>query len=370
MKADEYESITLAVAGQFQARQGDAKGAIQTLSQAIAICERGGFERALDESRIDLAEIYSSQGQFGEAEQLLSAAAAASQRDGELYTLPRHIGTLAGVQVREGKFSEADRTYDRAAAFIDASIGNDPAMLDKTALIKSASNLYVAHFRLLTERLHNPAKAYSVVEQVRGRILTDMLLGGSATSLKAEENERAISSLRLQLTNAGSTSDVERIRERIAMLEQSRWITRDVSILKGRSYSHVTLGSVQHALNSHALIIEYVLDDPASWCVVISRDSIHVIRLAGKKTIEAKLSAYLHAVKQKQRSQPAARALYELLLKPVRPSADVRDLLIVRDGALNLLPFDALQDHSGRYVRENTTISYLPAAGSFYLLAE
>ena len=27
MKADEYESITLAVAGQFQARQGDAKGA-------------------------------------------------------------------------------------------------------------------------------------------------------------------------------------------------------------------------------------------------------------------------------------------------------------------------------------------------------
>jgi len=96
MKADEYESITLAVAGQFQFRQGDAKGAIQTLNQAIAICERGGFERALDESRIALADIYSSQGQFGEAEQLLSAAAAASQGNGELYTLPRRLGTFAG----------------------------------------------------------------------------------------------------------------------------------------------------------------------------------------------------------------------------------------------------------------------------------
>jgi CHAT domain-containing protein len=369
-KADEYESITLAVAGQFQAQQGDAKGAIQTISQAIAICERRGFERALGESRIALANIYSSQGQLGEAEQLLSAAAAASQRNGELYTLPQRLGTLAGVQVREGKFAEADHTYDRAAAFIDASIGNDPAVLDKTALIKSASDLYVAHFRLLTEHLHNPVKAYSVVEQVRGRILTDVLLGGSRTSLKAEENERAMSRFRLQLTNAASTSDVERIRDRIAMLEQSRWITPDVSILKSRRYSHVMLRQVQHALNSHAVILEYVLDDPASWCLVISRDSIHVVRLVSKKTFDAKVSAYLHSVKQKQPCQSAARGLYDLLVKPAGAAVAVRDLLIVRDGILNLVPFDALQDHAGRYAGEDTTISYLPSAGSFYLLSE
>jgi len=56
LKADEYESITLAVAGQFQARQGDPKGAIQTMNQAIAICERGGFQHFLIESQIALAD--------------------------------------------------------------------------------------------------------------------------------------------------------------------------------------------------------------------------------------------------------------------------------------------------------------------------
>ena len=111
MRADEYESVTLAVAGQFQARQGDAKGGIQTLNQVIAIYERRGFQRALGESRVALANIHSSQGQFGEAEQLLWAAADASQQNGELYTLAQRLGALAGVQVREGKFAEADRTY-------------------------------------------------------------------------------------------------------------------------------------------------------------------------------------------------------------------------------------------------------------------
>ena len=36
---------------------------------------------------------------------------------------------------------------------------------------------------------------------------------------------------------------------------------------------------------------------------------------------------------------------------------------------LNLLPFDALREPSGNYVGEHKVISYLPSAGSFYLLA-
>lgn len=75
MKADEYESITLAVAGQFQARQGDAQGAIHTLNQAIATCEHRGFEHLLIESQIALADISSSQGQFGNGERIQSPAA-------------------------------------------------------------------------------------------------------------------------------------------------------------------------------------------------------------------------------------------------------------------------------------------------------
>jgi CHAT domain-containing protein len=155
-----------------------------------------------------------------------------------------------------------------------------------------------------------------------------------------------------------------------SVLEQSRWVTPDVSILKAKSFSHVELRSVQQALNSGTVILEYVLDDPASWCLVIRRDSINILRLGGRKAIEADVAAYLNALKQKQPAQIASRRIYDAILKPAGASLKAHDVLIVRDGALNLLPFDALQDSSGSYAGEHSRISYLPSAGSFYLLSQ
>jgi hypothetical protein len=75
--------------------------------------------------------------------------------------------------------------------------------------------------------------------------MTDMLLGGSQAPVKARENERAISRLQLQMMAAKSTADVEKIRDQISLLEQARWLTPEVSIMKSRSYSHVRLRDVQ-----------------------------------------------------------------------------------------------------------------------------
>ena len=177
---------------------------------------------------------------------------------------------LAGLQVRQGKFVEADNTYDRAAAFVDTNIGNESAVLDKTAWIKSVSDMYVAHFSLIAEHLHNPAKGYSVVEQVRGRIMTDLLLGGSEAPVEARENEKAMSRLRLRMMARNSTAEIQKIRDQMFFLEQARWVTPEVSILKSKRYSHVSLGAVQRTMSTNATIIEYVLAEPSSWCLVIA----------------------------------------------------------------------------------------------------
>src|SRR5207249_11441211 len=58
--------------------------------------------------------------------------------------------------------------------------------------------------------------------------------------------------------------------------------------------------------------------------------------------------------------KPAARALDELVMRPVRKLiGDKQRLLISPDGALNLIPFDALVDEKGKYLVENYEISYL-----------
>ncbi len=60
--------------------------------------------------------------------------------------------------------------------------------------------------------------------------------------------------------------------------------------------------------------------------------------------------------------------LYRELLGRVPSIESHTRLIIVPDGRLHLLPFDALVDSSGRYVLESHVISYAPSASAYYLL--
>ena len=64
-----------------------------------------------------------------------------------------------------------------------------------------------------------------------------------------------------------------------------------------------------------------------------------------------------------------ARNLYDALLRPIGETTQKQNLIIVPDGQLHLVPFDALREASGRYVVETRTVVYSPSATSFYLLS-
>lgn len=369
-QAFEYEAVALITLARIDRTQQRMTEAISDLVEGIRVCESHGYTRSRNEAQLDLADLYASQGDVTKAETLLTQTTTETQRNGELYLLPQRLQVLAGLQMRQGKFVEADRTLDRAAAFVDASIGNDSAILDKTAWIKSVGDLYVQHLSLIADRLNNPAKAYDVIEQVRGRVLTDLLLSGSETTPAARANEAAISRLRLRLFGARTNAEVQDIQNQIFLLEQARWVTPDVSILKSRSYLHVPLWRVQRTMNGNATILEYVLADPASYCLVIRATSVRIVRLPPRQRIDALVRSYLKTVKERKQGEIESAELYEALLAPAADATSVVDLMVVRDGSLNQLPFDALRDKSGMLIGQRVAVSYLPSAASFFLLAE
>jgi len=92
--------------------------------------------------------------------------------------------------------------------------------------------------------------------------------------------------------------------------------------------------------------------------------------LDSKARIEALVAHYLEAVKAKLPALTEARDLYDVLLRPIGEAIQKQSLIIVRDGQLHLVPFDALREASGRYVAESRTVIYSPSATTFYLLAE
>src|SRR5206468_1464571 len=120
-------------------------------------------------------------------------------------------------------------------AFIDSLVGNLSTALEKTAVITASSQIYAEHFALAAGRFKDAAKAYSIIEQVRGRVAADLLASGSIRQSHSEETDREISQLKLKLMAARSTQDVQKFRDQIFMAEQAKWVTPGVNILKRKS---------------------------------------------------------------------------------------------------------------------------------------
>jgi CHAT domain-containing protein len=350
--------------------QGQYTTALSVLEESLPSSQEAGLMRQMAAAQSLLADIYREQGNLSKAEHFATLAAASIQASGDLSSVPAGLQTLAEIEIKQGAYSEADRTYDRAAAFIDSSIGSLSGVLDKTALIKSSSEMYSQHFCLIAEHFNEPAKAFSIIEQVRGRVTTDLLMAGAATSQTARTDERTISRLQLKLMSARSTVQVRSIRDQIFMAEQARWVTPDVNILKARAHETIALGRVEGTVSPSTSILEYVVASPHSYCLVISHVGTRIVPLASSERINKLVVTYLKAVRAKQAAREEGRQLYDILLRPVAGFADKETLVIVPDGPLHLVPFEGLVDDSGRYVVETHTVIYEPSATGFYLLAQ
>jgi CHAT domain-containing protein len=359
---------TLVLAAQISLARDNIRKAVSQLEESIELCKKAGFQQLESQPETILAEIYQHQGDLKKAESFATEAATNAQASGNKWSIPERLKIVAELQTRQGKYVDADHTYDRAAAFIDTGLANASSVLEKNALIKPSSDLYAQHFSLLASTLHDPYKAYKIVEQVRGRVTADLLMAGSINSPAARNVESKISQLQIKLASANTTEEVRRLRDQIFSLQESRWITPGMNILKRRSSETVTLQLVQQHLHSDTAILEYVLAKQQSYCLTITHDSYRIVPLAPQADIEARVADYLTAVKGKLPAHSQAKSLFRLLFDPITEARKKQKLVIVRDGQLHLVPFDAFEDAAGRYVLESHTVAYAPSATSFYLM--
>jgi CHAT domain-containing protein len=198
--------------------------------------------------------------------------------------------------------------------------------------------------------------------------MTDLLMSGDKTSPESLATERNIARLRLQLTAAQSDKNIEKLRDQIFLAEQFRSVTPELSILKAQEHQVITVRQLQESLSNSEALLEYIMDDPASYCLVVTRTSIRIVKLPGEQALSPLAIAYLDKLKAKELAHDEARHLYDVLLGGIPGLQDTKQFIIVRDGQLHLLPFDALIDQAGRYVVESRAVVYAPSATSFFLL--
>ena len=140
----------------------------------------------------------------------------------------------------------------------------------------------------------------------------------------------------------------------------------------------VTLERVQSAIPEDAALIEFAVFRPFDPKVTINSNAYgephyvaYVIRrhapprgkdLGPAKAIDDAVAALRQALRDPRSGDLKARAgaVDEKVMLPLRESmGDAVRLLISPDGALNLIPFEALVDQQGRYLVQQYSISYL-----------
>ena len=101
---------------------------------------------------------------------------------------------------------------------------------------------------------------------------------------------------------------------------------------------------MQRTLAPTEVLLEFVLLEPRSYCLVITTHGVQLVPLPGKTRLESLSQRAREDLQAAERLRAAAsRELYDALLAPVAPHwRGARRLFVVPDGQLHLLPFDAV----------------------------
>jgi CHAT domain-containing protein len=351
----------------------DMAGAEAAFREAAMIAQKASLPRMIAAAYSGLIDVYEARRNWPAAEGAANAALEALQAAEEIYDLPEILAKRAEVEAQVGRLAEADQLYEQATEIVEGMLVNMPTSLTKRSLIGAMSRVYTGHFRLAIEQFHDTAKAFSIIEQARGRSVADSLRYGMRPGQEASPWEIKITSIQQQIRRNPSPArlknllaDLEDAETNLAGAEseRNRKMMREMALLNTKA---VPLKGLQSTLRPDETVLEYVLDDPVSFCLEISAIAATVHRLDSRKQIEAAIDRYLAAVRQRKDASDSGRYLGAALI-PTNGRTKISTLIIIPDGKIHLLPFAGLIGPDSKFLVESTNIFYAPSGNALHVL--
>jgi CHAT domain-containing protein len=360
------EADLLVQMGEVALAEDNLDAAKSHFNQAGRIADEMRLYRTLSYAMFDLANLDRQLGDIENAGDALTAGLKASRRLGDRYYVPRDLTAMAELAVAKNKLRRADRLFEQAEDVLDGILINQHSFEESTARAGSMSSTYLEHFRLAFQ-MGDVGRAFQVLERVRGRTVASHLYArenANNNSPQVVSLEAKIAATQLALLR---TDDA---RERSALLEQLLADERNLAFELNEAglqrqemlLKPAALKTIQAVLGEDEVLVEYVLDEPKSFCIVITRKSADLLVLpAGSNKLQTVTGSYLSELKSRRSGDPFAAELYSLLLEPVLNSFKQSRLIISADGILHLLPFEALS-HGNSFVVDSKVVSYTPSA--------
>lgn len=161
--------------GKFARRRGALSAAERAFTQAAEVASTAALPRQEGEAWLHLSQFYRTNKQPDKAADAIDRGIAAIQRVEDAYDLPEHVAEKAEVQSALGSLAAADASYQHATDLIEGLLVNAPTSQVKSGMIGAMSQIYLAHFRLAWNGLHNAPYSFLIIEGARGRSLLDSI---------------------------------------------------------------------------------------------------------------------------------------------------------------------------------------------------
>jgi CHAT domain-containing protein len=346
---------------------GRPADAIAQYDLALGYARRLKYWRGIAQTGGMLAETYERGNNLGSALASINEAIHANEQlPQELYYVPHNLAIKARILDKLGQAQRSHALFDRSLSLIDSLVATAPTPDVERELLTQLGLVYTSYFESLA-RSGDLAGAFEVVEKARGRIeaqaLEDHALVVPHETTPQEEN---IAQLNLKLLESDKPSVTTLIEQEIDRVELHSDEPELAAIAAKRP---LTLQAVQQHLRPDELVLEYVLAEPVSSVLAITRQSIRKYNLASRSAIEADTAQYRRSIHDRKANPALAEALFQKLLEPVTEYRGSTSIIVIPDGQLHLLPFSAMMSQ-GSYVLTDHVISTSPSSTVLCLLRD
>jgi CHAT domain-containing protein len=333
-------------------------------------------------------------------EKALAAAESATTIAAELDSRDTlwYARTLAGKA--HAKLDHAPQTYTAFTGAISVveSLRSQPVAVSSSE--ENSSLPYLSAIDFLISQ-HRTSEAFQYAEREKTQRLIEMLKAGNARSSKSLSSERRVEEQRLTGKLTLLKLQIEREDEQQTPNETRRSELRQsfqdarvayAAFLRNLYKTNPSVKVARGELEPPALddlrslindtgtaLLEYTITDSNTYLFVLTADRTVARGTQRRSQIEINLKVYPLEVRRHELAaavshfeqllstrdnnyQQSARELYDLLVRPAADQIGLKTkLMIVPDGPLWQLPFDALQPADNYYVADDMEVSYAPS---------
>jgi CHAT domain-containing protein len=238
-------------------------------------------------------------------------------------------------------------------------------------MIGSMSEIYLAHFRLAWNYMHDGAKAFQIIENARGRALLARLgsIDKFDSQIKRTPAEIEITALQSRLLHSRlSPTETRRLLVQLDRAYDNAFpLLADQNRQRSIQTTAVSLDYLRQQLGRGGTLVEYVLDAKTSYAMEITNAGLKIHSLPGRSEIDELTKKFLSAIKNNGDVSAPGKALYKRLISEALNQLPT-SLIVVPDGSLHSIPFGALVDNNGRYLSQSMAVSSAPSAGVYLKL--